>query len=172
MEVPRCQNPQQTVSSRGPHRMRTDLGAGLQEVPWPQPAPGTALCGLCREDIEGALEVAGDSREVDLDGGFDEASPSHSAHAVRLLPRSEDFLHGHPYRIGPMDRLVPFPELMQPFLLVTAPHAAGDDPRYAAGGLLASGVPDVGPTARTHYHIAQLGVVRRQMAARCDRMRP
>ena len=60
-----------------------------------------------RENVHGALEVVGDGGEVDLDGGFGEASPSHSAQPVTTLPCSED-------------------------LLDPAPHAGGDDPRYAA----------------------------------------
>lgn len=44
------------------------------------------------ENVQGALEVVGDGGEVDLDGGFGETSPSHSAQAVAALPRSEDFL--------------------------------------------------------------------------------
>ena len=68
---------------------------------------------------------------MDLDGGFGEASPSHSAQAVTALPCPEDLLDPAPY---PVDRLIPFFELPQRFLFVAAPHAGGDDPRYATLG--------------------------------------
>ena len=88
-------------------------------------APSCLSC----ENVHGALEVVGDGGEVDLDGGFGETSPSHSAQAVAALPCTEDLLDPAPH---PMDRLVPFFELAQRFLFVPAPHASGDDPRYAA----------------------------------------
>jgi len=79
----------------------------------------------CCENVHGALEVVGDGGEVDLGGGFGEASPSHSAQAVRTLPGSEDLLDPATHAV---DRLVPFVELALCFLLVTPPHAGRDDP--------------------------------------------
>jgi len=38
------------------------------------------------EDVDGSLEVVCDGGEVDLDGGFREAAPSHSAQAVAAFP--------------------------------------------------------------------------------------
>jgi hypothetical protein len=52
-----------------------------------------------------------------------------------------------------MDRLVPFFELAQRFLFVAAPHAGGDDPRYAA--LCAYGITEV---------IAAIGAVGKHLA--------
>jgi hypothetical protein len=45
---------------------------------------------LGRENVHGALEVVGDGGEMDLDGGFGEASPSHSAQTVAALPKIFD----------------------------------------------------------------------------------
>lgn len=91
-----------------------------------------------RENVYGAFEVVGDGGELNLDGGFGETSPSHSAQTVAALPCPEDLLDPAPH---PMDRLVPFFELAQRFLFVAAPHAVGDDPRYAA--LCTHGITEV-----------------------------
>lgn len=55
-------------------------------------------------DYRCALEDLGDCGEVDLDGGFGEASPSHSSKAVATLPSSQDLLDPAPNAV---DRLVP-----------------------------------------------------------------
>lgn len=81
------------------------------------------------ENIHRALEIVGDGGEVDLDGGFGETSPSHSAQAVASLPCPEDLLDA---RAHAMDRLIPFMELAERFSFVAAPHAGGDDPGSAA----------------------------------------
>ena len=95
--------------------------------------PHSASACLGSETVQGALEIVGDGGEVDLDGGFGETSPSHSAQAVAALPRSEDLLDPAAHT---MDRLVPFVKLAQRFLLVTTPHARGDDPGYPFQGNL------------------------------------
>jgi hypothetical protein len=66
---------------------------------------GGQLLWLSVEDVHGAFEVVGNGGEVDLDGCFGEAAPSHSAQAVAALPCSENFLDPSPY---PMDRFVLF----------------------------------------------------------------
>lgn len=68
------------------------------------------LCLGC-EDIHGALEIVGNGGEVDLNGGFGETSPSHSAQAVRALPCPENLLDPAAH---PMDGLVPFMEPTHP----------------------------------------------------------
>ena len=85
----------------------------------------------CRfgENIHCALENIGDGGEVDLDGGFGETSPSHSARSVTALPRSEDLLDPATHA---MNWLVPFMELAQRFVFITTPHAGSDDPGHAA----------------------------------------
>lgn len=75
---------------------------------------------------------------MDLNGGFGETSPSHSAQAIAAFPCPEDLLDPAPH---PMDRLVPFFELAQRFLFVAAPPAGRDDPRYAA--LCTHGITEV-----------------------------
>jgi len=74
---------------------------------------------LSRDDIEGALEVVGDGGEVDLDGGFGEASPSHTAQAVAAFPGAEDLLDPTAHV---MDWLVPCIKAGKRLALVAAPH--------------------------------------------------
>lgn len=45
---------------------------------------------LRSEDVEGSLEIVCSGGEVDLEGGFGETAPSHSAQAVIALPGTED----------------------------------------------------------------------------------
>ena len=66
---------------------------------------------------------------MDLDGGFGEAAPSHSAKPVASFPGTEYLLDPAPH---PMDWLVPFLELLERRLFVTTPHAGGDDARDPA----------------------------------------
>ena len=81
------------------------------------------------DDIECSFEIVGDGGEVDLDGGFGEAAPSHSAKPVASFPGAEYLLYPAPH---PMDRLVPFSELAKRLLFVATPHAGGDDARDPA----------------------------------------
>jgi hypothetical protein len=80
-------------------------------------------------DIECSFYVVGDGGEVDLDGGFVDPSPSHSAQTVASFPCPEYFLDAAPH---PVDRLIPFFELAKRLLFVAAPHAGGDDARCPA----------------------------------------
>lgn len=80
--------------------------------------------GLGRENIQGALEVVGDGGEVDLDCGFGETSPSHSAQAIAALPCAEDLLDPPS---DAMDGLVPLVALAQRFGFIAAPHAGCDN---------------------------------------------
>lgn len=91
-----------------------------------EPLEGAILLAVLGDFQDGqcALEVATDSGQVDLNGGFGEASPPHSAKAVASLPCSEDLLN--PAALA-MDRLVPFMKFTQRFLLVAAPHDGGDN---------------------------------------------
>jgi hypothetical protein len=84
---------------------------------------------ITKTTVQVGLEVVGDGGEVDLDGGFGETSPSHSAQAVAALPCPEDLLDPAPY---PMDWLIPFFEPAQRFLFVAAPHAGSDNAGDAA----------------------------------------
>jgi hypothetical protein len=83
------------------------------------------------QDIKCSFEVVGDGGEVDLDGGFVDAAPSHPAQAVASFPGSEDLLNPPPH---PVDELIPVFELAKCFLFVAAPHAGGDYARRPAFG--------------------------------------
>src|SRR5690606_677244 len=80
---------------------------------------------------ESALEVVGDGGEMDLGGGFGDASPSHPAQAVTAFPRAEDFLDS---AANAMDRLVPGLEPGLCLLLGASPNTGGDNPRRPALG--------------------------------------
>ena len=87
----------------------------------------------CLDDFERSFEIVGDGGEVDLDGGpstslrraFGEAAPSHSAKSVASFPGAEYLFDPAPY---PVDRLIPFSELLKRLLFVATPHAGGDKP--------------------------------------------
>ncbi|WP_373487625.1 hypothetical protein [Blastomonas sp.] len=64
-----------------------------------------------------------------MDGGFSDATPSHLAKPIAALLFTEYILDPASH---PVDRLIPFFELTQHFMFVAAPHAGGDDLRYAA----------------------------------------
>lgn len=81
------------------------------------------------DDIECSFEIVGDGGDVDLDGGFGKAAPSHSAKSVASFPGAEYLFDPAPH---PMDWLVPFLELLKRRLFVATPHASGDDPRDPA----------------------------------------
>jgi len=66
---------------------------------------------------------------VDLDGGFGETSPSHSAQVLTSVPCPEDLLDPTPHA---MDQLIAFMELAQRFGFIVAPHPGGDDLGNAA----------------------------------------
>src|SRR5437870_3387803 len=74
---------------------------------------------LSGEDVESALKIVGGGGEMDLDGGFGEASPSHSAQAVAAFPGAEDLFDPASHAV---DRLVPCIEASKRLTFVTAPH--------------------------------------------------
>jgi hypothetical protein len=65
------------------------------------------------QDIECSFEVVGDGGEVDLDGGFVDAAPSHPAQAVASFPCAEYLLNPPPH---PVDGLIPVFELAKRLL--------------------------------------------------------
>ena len=68
---------------------------------------------------------------MNLDGGFGEASPSHSAQAVTAFPGAEDFLDAP---ADTVDRSVPGSEAIERFGLVSPPHAGRDNAWRASFG--------------------------------------
>lgn len=85
---------------------------------------GFARSGGCHDDRPGSLEIACNGGEVDLDGGFGEAPPSHSSQTVAAFPGPEDLLDPG---ANAMDRLVPGIETSVRFGFVAALHAGGND---------------------------------------------
>jgi hypothetical protein len=96
------------------------------------------------QDIECWFEVVGDGGEVDLDGGFVDAAPSHPAQAVASFLCAEDLLNPPPH---PVDGLIPVFELAKRLLFVTAPHAGGDNARCSA--FCTNGVAEVAASVGT-----------------------
>jgi hypothetical protein len=71
------------------------------------------------DDIACSFEVIGDGGEVNLDGGFCDAAPSHAAKAIASFPGAEYLLDPASH---PMDWLIPFSELSKRLLFVTTPR--------------------------------------------------
>jgi hypothetical protein len=109
----------------------------LARLPQWLAAPSAPVLSGLLHDIECSFEpfdfaqenIVGDGGEVDLDGCFGDAMPSHSAKPVASFPGAKDFLDPAPH---PVDWLVPVFELLKRLWFVTAPHAGGDNARHSA----------------------------------------
>jgi len=101
---------------------------GLIAISSPRPFNRALLSDLLH-NIQRSFEIVGDCGEVDLNGGFGDATPSHSAQTIASFPCPKYLFDAPPY---PVDWLVPVLELLQRRLFVAPPHASGDDAWYSA----------------------------------------